>query len=83
MRDMRVAPFKKKKNSSGNFYLFSLQVIHVITEKLGSPLGRHQAKRYNQAKEWEKEGFITCTSKENTEDLSQSRVSPRAKLGKL
>ena len=30
--------------------------------KLGSPLGRCQTKGYNQAKDLEKEGFITCSN---------------------
>ena len=34
----------------------------TVTWKLGSPLGGCQTKRHNQAKEWEKEGFlITCS----------------------
>ena len=38
----------------------------LLPENLGSPLG-YRAKRYNQAKEWEMEGFLTilAASKEN------------------
>ena len=33
----------------------------VVTETLGLPLGGCRAKRHNQGKEREKEGFITCS----------------------
>jgi hypothetical protein len=39
-------------------------------------------KRHNQAKDQEKDLFIAA-SKENARDLSQSSVSPTAKLGQF
>ena len=37
--------------------------IYLLPEKLGSPLGEYRAKRHNQAKNPEKEGFIITYSK--------------------
>ena len=36
-----------------------LQIAAIVIWKLGLPLRGCQAKRHNQAKEWEKEDFIT------------------------
>ena len=35
--------------------------LEKLTQKLASTLGRCRTKRYNQAKDQEKEGFITCS----------------------
>lgn len=77
-------PIKKKKKNFLWEFLFSLQVIHFITWKLGSPLGVGiKPKDTIKPNSGRRKGLLLGASKENTEDLSQSRVSPAAKLGKL
>ena len=46
------------------------------------PLSGCQARRYNPARDPEKERFITC-SKENTRGLSQSSVFLNSKIGEV
>ena len=58
------------------------QSNHIVTPKLGLPLGECKAQRHNQAKNGEKD-LLLAASKENTGDVSQSSVSPTAKLGKI
>lgn len=56
----------------------------VLLEKQVRLLVGGEPKDNNPAKDQEKEGFITCTAnEENTEDLSQSTVSPNRRTGDL
>ena len=45
-----------------------------VTQKLSLLLGGCSAKKHNEAKDQEKEGFIITCSKENIEDVSQSSI---------
>ena len=61
--------------------LLDFAVSVNVFQKLGSLLGGCRAYRHSQAQDWKKEQFILAANKENTEDLSQSRISPNSKTG--
>ena len=58
------------------------QSNHIVTPNIGLPLSVCQVQKHNQAKNGEKD-LLLAASKENTGDISQSSVSPTAKLGNI
>lgn len=51
--------------------------------KLGSPIGGSQAKRHNQVKEEEKDGFSSATSKGEHGGYFPKKCLPEQKTGEL
>jgi len=57
---------------------------HVcVSQKLNLPLSWCQYKRDNQAKDQKKERLLLAARKENTENFSQSSISPNSNIEKV